>query len=371
MSIYLPEDSALPIREFSGLFKKKSESYKLFWFGSILKLAIAGQQEMTFREIIGGMVATAWYMVTEYHLNLGPSDAVEQLVTRLAEVSGLLPNAKAEKVIECLYSAEDEEINRLLYTLTLNVPYRLNAPLLHETGSVEWNNLQHMREVFRENEQTIYILDEGKGLDRKLFIRDKWFAYFRLNQVILEGWTEAEMIHYLQRRNPIVPGLSEKLSAPEDRDLVKAKKFWLAVIGEYDICNIYSPDKEDMKGQRLSIDHFIPWSYVAHDELWNLLPTTRSFNSSKSNRLPDWDSLFRDFGEVQYTAYRARWDSFTVGSFFEGNKGELINSREALNDLYDLPDLTEGDFLTRLERFIHPTWQAARDQGFQIWQRNT
>ncbi|MBE5919975.1 MAG: hypothetical protein E7272_09045 [Pseudobutyrivibrio ruminis] len=24
----------------------------------------------------------------------------------------------------------------------------------------------------------------------------------------------------------------------------------------------------------ISIDHFVPWSYVAHDEMWNLNPTT-------------------------------------------------------------------------------------------------
>ena len=32
--------------------------------------------------------------------------------------------------------------------------------------------------------------------------------------------------------------------------------------------------------------------YVAHDEFWNLHPTTRSINSSKSNHLPDWKTYF-------------------------------------------------------------------------------
>ncbi|MDY5576621.1 MAG: HNH endonuclease domain-containing protein [Lachnospiraceae bacterium] len=35
----------------------------------------------------------------------------------------------------------------------------------------------------------------------------------------------------------------------------------------------------------ISIDHFVPWSYVAHDEMWNLNPTTKSINSSKRNNL--------------------------------------------------------------------------------------
>ena len=36
----------------------------------------------------------------------------------------------------------------------------------------------------------------------------------------------------------------------------------------------------------LSIDHFVPHSYISNDELWNLIPMSKSLNSSKNNRLP-------------------------------------------------------------------------------------
>ena len=52
----------------------------------------------------------------------------------------------------------------------------------------------------------------------------------------------------------------------------------------------------------ISIDHFVPWSYVAHDEFWNLSPTTRSINSSKSNNLPKWDIYFPKLSELQFKA---------------------------------------------------------------------
>ena len=39
--------------------------------------------------------------------------------------------------------------------------------------------------------------------------------------------------------------------------------------------------KKPLDAKNISIDHFVPWSYVAHDELWNLTPTTRSINSTK------------------------------------------------------------------------------------------
>ncbi|MBS5284375.1 MAG: hypothetical protein KHY46_10980 [Clostridiales bacterium] len=36
----------------------------------------------------------------------------------------------------------------------------------------------------------------------------------------------------------------------------------------------------------MSIDHFVPRSYISNDKLWNLPPLRRSLNSSKNNRLP-------------------------------------------------------------------------------------
>ena len=48
----------------------------------------------------------------------------------------------------------------------------------------------------------------------------------------------------------------------------KARNFWKAVAEHYEIRNIYAPDIEIIDRNRISLDHFVPWSYVAHDELW-------------------------------------------------------------------------------------------------------
>lgn len=37
----------------------------------------------------------------------------------------------------------------------------------------------------------------------------------------------------------------------------------------------------------VSIDHVLPWSYLYSDDLWNLVYVSKSYNSSKSNRIPD------------------------------------------------------------------------------------
>ena len=52
------------------------------------------------------------------------------------------------------------------------------------------------------------------------------------------------------------------------------------------------------------MDHFIPWSFVMNDELWNLMPMDPSLNGAKSNHLPKWEPFFNLFAEHQYLMYR-------------------------------------------------------------------
>ncbi|MCR5160639.1 MAG: HNH endonuclease, partial [Lachnospiraceae bacterium] len=76
--IYLPHSTQLNIAALSRLFDNKSECYKLFWFQAILEKVSKGTVEIRYEELINEMITDAWYMVTEYHLNLGPRDTLEK-----------------------------------------------------------------------------------------------------------------------------------------------------------------------------------------------------------------------------------------------------------------------------------------------------
>ena len=67
----LPESEHLDIQHFSRLFDNMSESYKLFWFQAIVEQVLNGKDKMSYDELLNHMVVSAWYMVSEYHLNLG------------------------------------------------------------------------------------------------------------------------------------------------------------------------------------------------------------------------------------------------------------------------------------------------------------
>lgn len=44
---------------------------------------------MTYNELLCRMMADAYYMVNEYHLNLGPNDSLEKIVKIVFEQTGL------------------------------------------------------------------------------------------------------------------------------------------------------------------------------------------------------------------------------------------------------------------------------------------
>ena len=76
----LPYSDKLEIKYFNRLFDNTSECYKFFWFQAILTKVLAGQEAISYEELVDEMIADAWYMVTEYHLRLGPKDTLERLV---------------------------------------------------------------------------------------------------------------------------------------------------------------------------------------------------------------------------------------------------------------------------------------------------
>lgn len=43
----------------------------------------------------------------------------------------------------------------------------------------------------------------------------------------------------------------------------------------------------------ISVDYVIPWSFMYSDDIWNLVLTSRSNNSAKSNSVPSKDTIKR------------------------------------------------------------------------------
>lgn len=361
----LPSHEQLDTVHLQRLFDNMSECYKLFWFQAIVEQVYAGKKALTYDELINNMIADAWYMVTEYKLNLGPADNLEDLVHYAQNLFSLKSSEKKSTILAAVKNSRDRELNRRKQILTYNVPYRLQAPFMHDFKGKVWDCPKpELTEKINAYSGLLYRFDSISGLQSTIVIDEKWSDYITANYEIILGWIQYNMIQYLQRRNPSVPGIPNKLAPPRERNLEKVKKYWKAVLDVNPMHDIYGDVLLDPSG--ISIDHFIPWSYVAHDELWNLHPTTKSINSSKSNNLPDWDRYFARLSKSEYTAYEAIWKYEPVHTAFDRCAKEHINSTDVMHKLYR-EGLSQVEFAAMLEEILRPVYNAASNLGFQKW----
>ena len=361
----LPEYQDLNIKYLQRLFDNMSECYKLFWFQAITDEVAAGKTELRFDDLIDDMIVNAWYMVTEYKLNLGPADTLEALVLDAQRKTGLKSSEKKNVIIETIKGLKDKDLQKKKQVLTLNVPYRLQAPFMASLKGKDWDGpKKDLAERINAYAGIIYKFELIAGLDSIIDVNPLWAEYIKRNYEIISGWIHYNLITYLQRRNPNVPGLSSKLSPPQERNLEKVKKYWKVIMDIVPVREIYGEsvlEKRDM-----SIDHFVPWSYVAHDELWNLSPTTKSINSSKSNNLPDWDQYFPMLQRLEYSSYQLIWEYPKVHEVFNRCVKEHINSDDVRHKLYR-PNISRDEFYYNLEEIIRPVYNAAQNMGFDSW----
>ena len=362
--VELSYDGDLEIGYLSRLFDNTSECYKFFWFQAIMTKVIDGKDTFSYEELVDEMITDAWYMVSEYHLNLGPNDTLEKTVDYLKQTTSIKSSEKKEALLEYIKNTADSELIRKKKTLINDVPYRIQAPFIN-IKTVEWNKgKKALIETINKKERLMYKYSEYNGLETEIRMSRDWFDYLSSNREIIFGWLKFNMINYLQRRNPTVPGISDKLEPPQERKLESVKKFWLTIVDICPLHEIYNSQKITEKN--ISVDHFVPWSYIANDEFWNLHPTTRHINSSKNNNLPDWNTYFPLLCKQEYKAYKLIWENNSVHTAFEKCRKTHMNSEEVKKNLYR-KGLSEREYFERLEAIMAPVYQAARNCGFKKW----
>ena len=366
--VYLPEGE-VSIQALSRLFGSTSECYKFFWFKALFEEVLKQENDtvvLSYEEIVNHMILDAWYMVTEYHLNLGPNDTLEKLVLYIKDKEGYASNVKKSVLMQYLLKTDDAFVRKCKNTLIRFVPYRLQSPFLFMHNKEVFFQKSSSLQIERINTyaDAIYFYSTYNGLKTTITIRPKWVAYFRKNGAVVKGWLEDCLIHYLQRRNPGVPGIVDKLEPPEKRNLTQVTKYYETILDAGVVLHdIYTGDVLT-KETSLSIDHFVPWSYVAHDELWNLNPTIPSVNSSKGNALPDWDTYFMRLCHQEYAMKKKIDESEVIHKAFEKCAKNNLNDIHIKALLFEQQESFDT-FSKRLDDIIRPVYTSARNSGFK------
>jgi len=373
---HLKYKNDLNIDSFIHMLDDTAECYKFYWLDALLKLFSLGKTEIVFDDLINQMIADAWYSVVEYHLHLGPKNAsgkimnsLERAVIKLSQLTNI-PNDADRDTIILAVKENDRELHGEKDQLTKNVPYRMLSPFMHEVKGNDriWDQKKRLIayiEQLNKKECIPYQITDGAGLKKHVVINEEWQDFFMDNFVTISGWIEVKKVRYLQGRNPGVPGIIYKL-VPENnkqRKLRYVRNLWNTIIETKPVYDIYS---EKLLGLNdFDIDHFVPWSFVANDELWNLLPMDSSLNSSKSNNLPQW-KYFELFAKNQYMMYESAKSSEKIMDKFKKCQRDNLVMPWSMEELYIAENDREA-FIKVLEEKLHPVYDSARIQGYEIW----
>ena len=112
----------------------------------------------------------------------------------------------------------------------------------------------------------------------------------------------------------------------------------------------------------LSIDHFIPWSFVLHDEPWNLVPMFRDSNSSKSDKLPSLEDYLEPFASQQFDALMAVRNTGRHKKIIEG----YLQIEPDLAMFENSPACRMA-FSNDIAKVIRPFHQIALNKGLASW----
>lgn len=345
--IRLPEMEGLAVDRLAQVFRDTRNSYKFYWFLAILRCVRQGSHtDLAWSELLPRMALLAAYPAVEHRLSLGRQD----------QLANLLEPYRGFKVAELESVLRDQALESLS-ALRRYVPQRFLRPWFREvvTGLPDSKVDRRIAELSRRPSAVSpapYSVEAG-------FVRihSAWLEYFQEHLSILESFTFWSLTVYLQGCNPNVPAIPNKLMEPTERSLSAAtKRFWRPALARLASPRcIYSGLEVPARG--FSLDHFLPWSFVAHDRLWNLIPTLKEVNSSKGDRLPELSHL-KTFAEMHAHAYKIA---------LERGEDQLL---EDYLDIWpgvtptEVSVLPKPEFEEGLRRVLTPLYQIASNSGF-------
>ncbi len=352
----IPQSDILTTQRLARVFDEKSATYKFFWFLSILQhRQYMDSLRMNVRDLVCRMVANAWHPILCFNLSFGKVDSLNRIVRELKILTGLSVDAEVETVYHELHHRKNETaFLRCMDILTRNVPYRFLKP---------WIDTQNDEELMYRSQtlenHCLYSIHK-EPLTFYIKLNPIWDNYLHTHSNILKDFSYWNLMKFLQQRNPNTPICLNKLVRPDMKSLLaKQYAYWNTAMsfGAPYHC-IYTDRKIDPS--EYTLDHFLPWSFLSHHQLWNLVPTTHLISSAKNNKLPELTHYLSKMAATQQRALQTFVRS--------GKTSEVLNDYKSLGYApQELAALSSYDFLQVYEQTLLPMNRVAQNMGFETW----
>ena len=348
----LPFKQGLPVHLLAACFNNTSATYKFYWFLSILHSIESGKRKITKTELFARMISNAWYTVNYFHLSFGIQDKLQRAIEVIRSREEIMIDESREKIVQHLIRSENPYSVQQLKYFNNQVPHWFLSP---------WFPKKDKTEIYKSSQtfvnQCLYGL-----FDDNIEINPEWKIYLLDNIRVLKDFCYWNLAIFLQAKNPNVPDIPNKLIKPAVRNSMtnQRRNFWDIVLRELGSVDCIYTGKRLTCGN-YAIEHFIPYSFVSHDLIWNLIPSDKSFNSSKSDKLPPLDKYFYPFYSLQKSAI----DIVKVKTPKNKLLEDYLTIFPYLDEINLLPEqVTIDRFRERLEPLII----IASNNGFEFMQ---
>ncbi|WP_406823958.1 HNH endonuclease domain-containing protein [Pedobacter sp. KACC 23697] len=349
MTLPLPQCPGLPIALLAASFNNTSATYKYYWLLSILSELEGGNTVIPKHRLFAGMVSRAWYTVNYFHVSFGKQDQLQRAINQIRELEGITIDEKEDIAKHKIIKSLNPATAKTLRYFDSEVPHRYLSPWFPQ---LRGNRTEiYCRSADFENDCP-YALDE-----QNLTINPRWHGYLVEHAGILKAFCYWHLSLYLQKHNPNVPDIPNKLIKPARRNsLLNQRKFWNRVLDHTGPLECIYTQKKLTHGS-FAVEHFIPYAFVSHDLIWNLIPADPSFNSRKNDKLPRMEDYFDGYYLLQKTAIEVMAENYPNEPIMEDYLSLSPNSNAQL--------LPEADLRDRFLQNIQPLLTIANNNGFE------
>ncbi|WP_430811928.1 MULTISPECIES: HNH endonuclease domain-containing protein [unclassified Carboxylicivirga] len=269
----------------------------------------------------------------------------------MKEYRGLAADIRKNNLLEILTETADKEIVEKVMHFRKHVPFRFLSP---------WIGYKSDTQVEKDSQDYKNEAPYAIFRDRNtIVINSTWISFLKSNYKLLIDYGYWCLSQYVQSKNPGVPDIAGKLIKPAVRgSLVAQRMYWQIVFDQVEQLQCIYTHKQ-LTPQKFDVEHYIPWSFTAHNLIWNLVPADSSINSSKNNKLPN-KSFLKDFVDLQRMGLQIVFDKSPKNKLLDDFAVFGVSVKELLN-------LPSHRFFELYDNQISPQLQLAHQLGFAYW----
>ena len=266
---------------------QNDNTYKLAWGRAIVEICSFNESKdeelvIPFIDIAELVLKYYWNQTFFFRLSQGPKNHIpkiqkitEELIQHYQSANqSTIPDwfEKAKPILSSDSKFYKSELNKIANTLKQDVCWRF--PIVG-------------REVY-----PLYDLNLDKmiiTLERDNMTSIKEYSFI-LSQLLNYRWAQLlEKYNQSPRIISKVKGLSKEVIRRSSLSRFKETLLLEYPVGQ--VVDFYSGDL--LEPSDMTLDHVIPWSFMYSDDIWNLVITSKSNNSAKSNSVPSEEMIER------------------------------------------------------------------------------